>query len=139
MKRSGATAVLLLALAFLTSCQARSPETPVGAYLTFHKALQQGNLPGAWKLLSSPTQKVLEERTRAIAATAGGGLELRPEAVAFANVPRPPDVTEVQIVREDGERAVVEVVAGTERKSVSLRNEGGTWKIDLEAQLVGEP
>src|SRR5687768_6442285 len=107
--RLNATMPWLLALLVLGLAGCNRPRfgTPQDAYRSFHRLVQKGELKEAWGALSKPTQDVLTQKAQTVSEASGGSVKPEPLALFFANVPPPPDVTEVSLVREEGNEATV--------------------------------
>ncbi len=125
--------VVLVLLVGLGGCNRVS--TPQDAYRFFHQQVRKGVLTKAWEVLSKPTQDLLAERARAVSAASGGTEKPEPLALFFANVPPPPDVTEVSLVREEGNEATVLVRSPGGNHEVRMVREPSGWKVDLSASL----
>ena len=123
-------ALLLLALG---GCDRAS--TPQDAYRYFHQQVRKGELQKAWGVLSKPTQDALTERARAVSEASGGTEKPEPLNLFFADVPPPPDVTEVSLVREEGNEATVLVRSPGGDHEVRMVREPSGWKVDLSASL----
>ncbi|HEX8705138.1 MAG TPA: hypothetical protein VF815_40275, partial [Myxococcaceae bacterium] len=65
----------------------------------------------------------------------GGNLKAEAHEVFFANSVPPPDVTEVTVVREEGDVATVRVVSSDKNLEVRMVREPSGWKIDLSESL----
>jgi hypothetical protein len=127
--------LLLLLLLALGACNRPSYETPVKAYQTFHRAAQRGEYKAAWSALSKPTQEALQARAQTVAQSSGGAVRADPVAFFFANVPPPADVTEVSLLKEDGDVAAVSVVSPSGKSQVRMVREPSGWKVDLTESL----
>jgi hypothetical protein len=125
----------LLALVLLGLGGCHRQDTPQGAYKVFHDKVRKGELREAWAVLSKPTQDALTERARAVGEASGGTEKPEPLALFFANVPPPPDVTEVSLVREEGDKATVLVRSPASSHEVRMVREPSGWKVDLSASL----
>ncbi len=126
--------LLMLALLSLGGCQ-RGPTTPVDAYTHFHEKVQRGEFKQAYMVLSQPTREALTARAQALKEASGGSLKAEPYELLFANSAPPPDVTEVTLVREEGDRATVSVLSSGQTREVQLVREASGWKIDLLESL----
>lgn len=127
--------LLLPLLMALGGCNRPSYETPVKAYQTFHRAVQQGKSKEAWSSLSTPTQEALQVRAETVAQASGGAVKADPVAFFFANVPPPADVTGVTLLSEEGKVAKVSVVSSTGKSQVRMAREPSGWKVDLTESL----
>ncbi|MFY0529263.1 hypothetical protein ACN28I_40900 [Archangium gephyra] len=126
---------LLLAVLVLGGCNRPSYTTPDKAYQSFLEALRRGDEKTAWSVLSQPTQEALKARAETAAKASGGTVKADPLAFFFANVPPPPDVTEVSLLSEEGDVAEVGVVSSNVKSQVRMVREPSGWKIDLTKSL----
>ncbi len=126
-----------MSLAFipLASCERSRADSPVDAYTAFSKAVQRGDSKAAYASLSQATQKVLEARAKEISSASGGAIKDDPAALAFSTAPRPDPLTEVKLVQQNGDRAVLAVSAGARYQKVGMVHENGGWKVDLSEKL----
>lgn len=124
---------LVLVLLALGGCDRAG--TPQDAYRHFHQQVRKGELRNAWSVLSQPTQAKLTERARKVGEASGGTEQPEPLALFFANVPPPPDVTEVSLVRQEGDEATVLVRSPGGNHEVRMVREPSGWKVDLSASL----
>lgn len=125
----------LLALVLLGLGGCNRQDTPQGAYRAFHDSVRKGEQRAAWAVLSKSTQDTLAERARAVGEASGGTEKPEPQDLFFANVPPPPDVTEVSLVREEGDKATVLVRSPGSTHEVRMVREPSGWKVDLSASL----
>jgi hypothetical protein len=135
MRLLPAMPLLLLALLALGGCKRPSYTTPDKAYQAFLEHLRQGDEKKAYAVLSQPTQEALKARAEAAAKASGGAVKADPLAFFFANVPPPADVTEVSLLSEEGDVAVVGVVSSNVKSQVQMVREPSGWKIDLTKSL----
>ncbi|MCY1020695.1 hypothetical protein [Pyxidicoccus sp. MSG2] len=110
-------------------------DTPQGAYRAFHEGVRKGDERAAWAVLSKSTQDALTERARVVGEASAGSEKPEPQDLFFANVPPPPDVTEVSLVREEGDTATVLVRSPGSNHEVRMVREPSGWKVDLSASL----
>lgn len=129
MLRSRST-LLLFALPLLFSCQA-ADASPDKAFRTFVARLQQGDVDGAWDLLSKGSQDELSAIVHQKSKESGGAIPDDPKRVILgdATLARPIDAIEVQSRSDD--RATLLVRSGEESQPVQMVREGGRWKVDL--------
>jgi hypothetical protein len=125
----------LAALALAASCNRPHFDTPTAAYESFARAIQKGDSKVAWSALSSGTQQLLSDRAREISAASGGSVRDDPAALFFAGGVPAPRVSEVKVVREEGDSAVLAVTAGGTTREVRMVKERGSWRIDSEPAL----
>ncbi|RKH57919.1 hypothetical protein [Corallococcus llansteffanensis] len=133
MRPLATTTWLLFALLALGGCNRLQPDSPVGAYQTFHRHVQRGELPKAYAGLSQPTQQVLKARAQQVSDASGGMVKPEPLALFFANVPAPPDVQEVTLLRQEGDEATVVVRSAGRSGEVRMVREPSGWKVDFSA------
>ncbi|MBN1207173.1 MAG: hypothetical protein JXB05_19975 [Myxococcaceae bacterium] len=132
--RSFAMPILVLALLALGGCGRRF-DTPQNAYTSFHQLLQRGEFKKAYAALSQTTQEALAARAQALKEASGGTMKSEPYELLFANYTPPADVTEVTLVREEGDVATVRVLSSGQTREVRLVREASGWKIDLSDSL----
>ena len=125
----------LAALALAAGCNRPRFDTPTAAYESFARAIQKGDYEVAWSALSAGTQKTLSDRAREISAASGGSVKDDPAALFFAQGARAPLVSEIKLVREEGESAVLTVTAAGATREVRMVKERGGWRIDSEPAL----
>ena len=123
-----AFSVLLLAALF--GCDPLQSSDPVGAYKGFLSVLERGETERAFKALSKRTRERLEAQAQAASQAAGGTLEAEPSLLAFPLAGRPGNVSDVQLLRREGERAVLQVTANGQKHELTLVFEEGAWRID---------
>jgi hypothetical protein len=130
-----ARAALATALvAVLPACQRDLP--PDATYRALVRAAADRDEAAAWNLLSSATQKRLEERARAAAAAAPGVVPASARSMLIGDASlgvRPPSsITGVEV---GPDRAVLRVEApDSPTRDVVLVREGGAWRVELPAQ-----
>ena len=130
-------ALTISALTVLTACDRSRADGPAEAYTSFSKAVQRGDWKAAYSALSQETQQRLATRAREIAAASAGAIKDDPASLAFSSAPRPEPLTEVKVVRQDGDRAVLVATAAGHTQQVSMVRENNAWKIDLTEKLNG--
>jgi len=135
MRLPPAMPLLLLALLAFGGCNRPSYDTPVEAYHAFHRAVQRGEYKAAHAALSKPTQEILLAQAQAAAQASAGAVRPDPVAFFFANVPPPPDVTEVALLSEEGDVAKVSVTSSNGKSQVRMVREPSGWKVDLTQSL----
>lgn len=134
--RPSATPLLLLALLALGGCNRDRYDTPEHAYTSFHRKVQRREFSKAYAALSEQTRAALASRAEAVAQASGGAVKPEPQALFFANVPPPADVTGVKLMRSEGDAAVVQVLSSSNPPSeVRMVREPSGWKVDLTASL----
>ncbi len=125
--------LLVLALLALGGCKPAS--TPVEAYKAFEKDVRKGDYKGAYAALSQSTRNTLVARTQALKDASGGSVKPEPYELLFTNSPPPTGVTEVTLVKEEGDVATVRVLSSGQAREVRLVREPSGWKIDLSDSL----
>ena len=123
------------ALALAAGCNRPHFDTPAAAYDSFARAIQKGDYQVAWSALSSGTQQLLSDRAKEISSASGGSVRDDPAALFFAEGARAPLVSEIKVVREEGDSAVLAVTAGGTTREVRMVKERGSWRIDSEPAL----
>jgi len=121
-------------IAFLPACQRDLP--PDATYRALVRAAAERDETAAWNLLSSATQKRLEERARVAAAAAPGVVPASARSMlvgdASLGVRPPSSITGVEV---GPDRAVLRVEApDSPTRDVVLVREGGDWRVELPAQ-----
>jgi hypothetical protein len=132
-------AALALLLLLPSACNRPRWDTPVNAYLSFTRLMQKEDLKAAYQALSTPTRSVLSERSKALAKTAGGSLRDEPAYHLFTPGLRPPEVTSVEVVKQEENIAVLSVQSGGQRQEVQMVKEADGWRVDLSNQLKDSP
>ena len=132
--RSSATSFLVLALLFLGACT-KGQQPPGEVYKAFHAKVQQQQYREAYAFLSIPTQQAIDARVQKMKEASGGNLKAEAHEVFFANSVPPSDVTEVTVVREEGDVATLRVVSSDKSREVRMVREATGWKIDLSESL----
>ncbi|WP_224366886.1 hypothetical protein [Hyalangium versicolor] len=131
--RSFAMPLLVLTLLALTGC--KRADTPVNAYTTFHDQVRKGEYKKAYAALSQATRDALAARTQSLKEASGGTMKAEPYDLLFVNSAPPADVTEVTLVKEEGDVATVRVLSSGQPHEVKLVREPSGWKIDLSESL----
>jgi len=122
----------LLAAALLAGCAPRDPP-PDAVYRAFARATADHDAEAAWALLSASTRRWLEAGAAAAAARAPGVVAAAGPRLLLGDAAsgvRP--VKEIEILRQDGEQALLRVVdAGGAAAQVTLVREGGGWRLEI--------
>ncbi|MGQ0505519.1 MAG: hypothetical protein ACT4TC_09380 [Myxococcaceae bacterium] len=126
-------AVFLVLL--LSACNRPRYDTPVNAYLTFSRAVQKDDLRGAFKALSTSTRDVLSEKAKELAKVSGGSMREEPAVHLFSPGVRPPEVTKVDVVKEEGGTALLKVESAGKTQEVHMVREAEEWRVDLSQTL----
>jgi hypothetical protein len=133
--RLPAMPLLLLFLLALGGCNRNKFDTPQNAYTSFHGMVRRGELKQAYGALSQATRDAFSARIQALKETSGGTVKSEPHELFFVNSPPLSDVTEITLVREEGDVATVRVLSSGQAREVRLVREGSGWKIDLSDSL----
>lgn len=132
--RAAVASLAAALLAVLPACQRDLP--PDAAYRALVRAAAERDEAAAWNLLSSATQKRLEERARVAAAAAPGVVPASARSMLVGDASlgvRPP--SSITAVESGPDRAVLRVEApDSPPRDVVLVREGGAWRVDLPAQ-----
>jgi hypothetical protein len=125
------TALAASLVAVLPACQRDLP--PDATYRALVRAAADRDEAAAWNLLSSATQKRLEERARVAAAAAPGVVPASARSMLVGDASlavRPP--SSIVAVEAGPDRAVLRVEApDSPARDVVLVREGGVWRVDL--------
>lgn len=109
----------------------RGPEAAVRDVL---QAARTGDVDTVFELLSPATRAGLEAEARRATDLVGASERFSPKALislgSSEGVPAPTDIT---VLEERGDRAVVEVVSPAGRSRLELVRAGGRWLVDLPA------
>lgn len=124
-----ATLLLVWALVGFVGC--RGSTTPDAAYKAFHKDVQQQEYKKAYNALSEASRAAIDAQAQKLKEASGGSLKAEPYELFFVNSAPPADVTEVTVVREEGDVATVRVLSSGQAREVRLVREASGWKIDL--------
>lgn len=129
----------LIALLLLgVGCNRPRFDTPVDAYTSFTRAVQKSEFDVAFGALSSRTQAALKTKATQISRASGGAVKDDPAALFFAEEQTPAQVTEIKLVEQDGDTALLSVKAGQDLAQVRMVKEAGGWRIDLFPQAAAE-
>jgi len=132
--RAALAALAAALVAVLPACQRDLP--PDATYRALVRAAAERDETAAWNLLSSATQKRLEERARVAAAAAPGVVPASARSMlvgdASLGVRPPSSITGIEV---GPDRAVLRVEApDSPTRDVVLVREGGAWRVELPAQ-----
>ncbi|MHB8877898.1 MAG: nuclear transport factor 2 family protein [Myxococcaceae bacterium] len=122
---------LLLLVVVAAACKGPRWDTPEAAYATFAQAMMRGEAKLAYEALSASTHKAIEERSKELSAASGGAIRDDPVLLTFATGVKPRLVTEVKVVKVEGDTATVTVTAGGQTQEQRMVKEGGRWRVDL--------
>jgi hypothetical protein len=123
------------ALISLAACDQSRAESSVDAYISFSKAVQRGDSKAAYATLSQETQKKLAAKAKEVSAASGGAIKDDPPALVFSGAPRSDSLTEVKLLRQSGDRAVLAVSGGGRSYEVEMVREHNGWKVDLTDKM----
>ncbi|MDY7228445.1 hypothetical protein [Hyalangium rubrum] len=129
------SAMLLLVCALLGFVGCRGTDSPVAAYTAFHTHVRKQDYKKAYAALSQPTRDVIDAQAQKLKEASGGSLKAEPYELFFVNSATPADVTEVTVVREEGDAATVRVLSSGQAREVRMVREASGWKIDLSDSL----
>ncbi|MDC0709796.1 DUF4878 domain-containing protein [Stigmatella sp. ncwal1] len=124
--------LLVLTLLALTGC---GRSTPVAAYENFHAQVQKRDYKRAYAALTQATRDGVAQRAEVVSKASGGAVKAEPYELFFSNSALPPDVTEVTLLREEGDKATVRVLFSGQTREVRLVREASEWKIDLSDSI----
>jgi hypothetical protein len=132
-------ALLVLSLA---ACRGDRVDAPEEAYRTFSNAWKRSELPVMWESLSPDTRKLLEDRTREVAALSKGAIkddpkspEKLPQLLAFASGVKQQPITDLKVLTADGAVAMLEVTEGAVKRQQKMVKVGDRWYVDLTESL----
>lgn len=137
---AGASALAAIALAATMlgrGCGVTKPG-PDAAVRAMIQAARAGDRKAVWRLLSPDTQRALEDRAQK--ATDLVGASTRYSALDLISVGASDDVpppTDIKVVSEGDDHAVVELGGPTGRAQLELVRVDGRWRIDLPAYRSG--
>jgi hypothetical protein len=120
---------------WLVGCERPPRENPADAYVSFSHAIQKGDYQGAYAALSSSTRENLADRAKKISQASGGAVKDDPATLFFANIVKPQPLTEVKVIKQEGDRATVSATSGGVNRTVTLIREPKGWKVDLSDLL----
>jgi hypothetical protein len=106
---------------------------PEATYRALARAVSDRDGDEAWALLSSASQKWLQERARRAAAAVPGVVTPNARQLLVGDAAlgaRPP--TSIEVARHEGDRVILRVQApGAAPGEVTLVREGGRWRVEL--------
>jgi|GEM_PF-5005835 len=126
---------LLGCLALLAGCHTPQDDSPEAAYRAFAAAANKGDDAVAFARLTTASQQVLHRRLAGLSAASGGSLREDPAALVF-RAGRGAPITAVQVLKKEQDRATVAVSTGEQTREVTLRREGGEWRVEFP---IGPP
>ena len=110
-------------------------DNPVDAYLSFKRAASEGKTKVAYDALSEPTRKKLELKANEVTRASDGGVKPAPADLFFAHPTLAEPVTEVALLKQEGNVAMLKVMVGSEARQLRMVKENEAWKVDLSEQL----
>ena len=129
---AGALAALALAAAVAgRSCRVTQPG-PEAAVRDMIQAAKTGDHAAVFDLLTPATRERLDAEARRATDLVGASQRYTArDLISIGSFDGVADPTDITVLEERGERAVVEVVAPTGRARVELVKHDGRWRIDL--------
>ncbi len=121
---------LLGCLALVAGCHSAQDESPEAAYRAFASAANKGDDAVAFARLTSASQQALRARLAGLSAASGGSLREDAAAIVF-RAGRGAPITGVQVLKKEQDRATVAVSTGEQTREVTLRREGGEWRVEF--------
>lgn len=137
MARAQGALALSVALTVLGCSSRPASEDPVKVFEAFAKAVQARDAEAAWGFLSSPSQRLLAERTKLVAEASGGSIPDNPRALLLQSGLKAREIEGVVLAGMSGERSTVEVASGGVTQRVDLVREGGQWRVDVSPIVAG--
>jgi hypothetical protein len=134
---SALAAMALAAAVAGRSCRVTDPG-PDGAVRDMLQAAKTGDRKLVLDLLSPQTRARLEERARQATDLVGASIRYTAlDLISIGSSEGVPPPTDLTVVEEQGDHAVVEVVSPGGRARVELVRIDGHWRIDLPAYGLG--
>jgi hypothetical protein len=128
---SALAAVALAAAVAGRSCRVTQPG-PEAAVREMLQAAKTGNRDAVLVLLTPATRDRLEAEARRATDLVGASQRYAAkDLISIGSSDGVADPSDITVVEERGERAVVEVVSPTGRARVNLIKQDGRWRIDL--------
>ena len=131
---AGASVLLAVALAIAVvgrGCDVREPG-PERAVRSMIEASSAGDRRAVWRLLSPETQRRLEERAQRATDLVGSNLRYTAlDLIAIGSSEDRPTPSEIEVIEQAGNRAVVEIRSSDGRARLELVRVDGQWRIDL--------
>ena len=123
--------ILFVALLAVGGCRADRFDTPDEAYRLFSSALKRGDLATGWDSLSADTRKLLEEQSKAVAASSKGAIKDEPKLLTFVSGVKVQPTTEVKVLESNATAAVLEVTEGAAKRHQKMVKVQDRWYVDL--------
>jgi hypothetical protein len=129
---ASALAALALAIAVLgRGCRVDDPG-PDAAVHELLQAARTGDRVAVFELLSPDTQRRLDERARNATSLVGANRRYRAmDLISIGSFEDQPAPTELRVVEQYGDKAVVEVESPAGPARITLLKIDGRWRIDL--------
>jgi hypothetical protein len=128
---SALAAVALAAAVAGRSCRVTQPG-PEAAVRDMIQAAKTGDRDAVFRLLTPATQERLDAEARRATDLVGASQRYAArDLMSIGSSDGVADPTDITVVEERGDRAIVEVVAPTGRARVELIKQDGRWRIDL--------
>ncbi len=130
----------------LAAACARPHDDPAAAYGAFSSAMKKHEWDQAYKALSTPTQKRIEERARTVAeagcppgekADGGARCAVKTDApvMFFASGVKVQELGKMTVVERNDATAVIEVAEDGGSYRQKMVKEGNAWRVDLSEGL----
>jgi hypothetical protein len=126
---------LFLPLLAFAACHRPGAGDPVEAYQSIVRNVQHGEAKAAFAELSAESRRILDNQALALSNASDGGVRADAAQLFFAQVARPPTVTEISLGDHDGAGAMLKVASAGGTLSVHMVKEEGVWKLDLTGNL----
>jgi hypothetical protein len=117
------------------SCRGYTADRPEDAYTSFSRAVIRNEHAKAYAFLSKETQALLSERAKEISSASGGAIPNDPALLALASGMRSSALTEVKVIKQEGDIATIAVTAGGQTREQRMVKEGERWAVDLTEAL----
>jgi hypothetical protein len=133
---AGASAIAAVALAVAVvgrSCGVADPG-PEAAVRGMLAAASAGDRTAVYDLLTPETQQRLAERARRATDVVGSSVRYSAlDLISIGGASDAPPPSDITVIEQVGDRAVVEVVSPGGRDRVTVRRVGGRWLVELAA------
>jgi hypothetical protein len=138
--------VLVGGVLLLTASCVKQHDDPVAAYGSFSTALKRHEYDAAYKALSTPTQKAIEDRVKVVAeaacppgekADAGARCAVKADAPAifFASGVKVQELGKMTVLERNDASAVIEVAEDGGSYRQKMVKEASGWRVDLTEAL----
>jgi hypothetical protein len=130
-----ATASIVVAMALAAavagrSCRVSQPG-PEAAVRDMIQAAKQGDQDTVFELLAPATRARLEAEAKRATDLVGATTRFAPHNLVSIGSPETPPPTDITVVEELGDRAVVEVVSPTSRSRIDVVRVDGRWLVSM--------